>query len=170
MTLNKGERNMKTVKVIYGSTMGNTERAAQRIAALLGGTAVSVGQAAPADFAADLLVLGTSTWGLGDLQDDWASGLVKLDAAPLRDRTVALFGLGDQLSYATTYVDGMGALYDFVQARGARVVGRWPTDGYRHDTSKAVRDGAFVGLALDDDNDPGLAESRMAAWCAQLNG
>lgn len=160
---------MKTVKVIYGSTMGNTERAAQRIAELLGGKAVSIGQAEPADFAADLLVLGTSTWGLGDLQDDWAAGIAKLDAASLRDRTVALFGLGDQISYGTTYVDGLGELYDAVQARGARVVGQWPTDGYRHDASKAVREGAFVGLALDDDNDPSLTESRIRTWCATLS-
>jgi flavodoxin I len=159
---------MKTVKVIYGSTTGNTERAAQRIAAVLGGSAVPVGQAEPADFEAELLVLGTSTWGLGDLQDDWVAGLAKLGASSLRDRTVALFGVGDQLGYSTTYVDGMGELYDFVQARGARVVGRWPTDGYRHDASKAVREGAFVGLALDEDNDPSLTEARIAKWCEAL--
>ncbi|MDR2849725.1 MAG: flavodoxin [Verrucomicrobiota bacterium] len=159
---------MKTIKIIYGSTTGNTERAAQRIASVLGGTAVAVSQAAPADFTADVLVLGTSTWGLGDLQDDWSSALAQLDAAPLQGRTVALFGLGDQLGFGATYIDGVGELYDRVSARGARVIGRWPTDGYRHDESKAVRDGAFVGLALDDDNEPGKTESRIAAWTDTL--
>lgn len=159
---------MKTVNVIYGSTMGNTERAAQRIAEVLGGKAVAISAATPADFEADLLVLGTSTWGLGDLQDDWAAGLDKLKAAPLSGKAVALFGQGDQVSYSTTYLDGMGELYDIVQAGGARVIGTWPTDGYRHDESKAVRDGAFVGLALDDDNDSGLTDERIAKWCAAL--
>ena len=161
---------MKTVKVIYGSTTGNTERVAQRIAEVLGGSAVPVAQAVAADFEADLLVLGTSTWGLGDIQDDWADGLKKLEAAPLSGKAVALFGLGDQLSYSTTYVDGMGELYDAVQAHGACVVGSWPTEGYRHDESKAVRDGAFVGLALDDDNDGGQTEARIAKWCESLRG
>jgi flavodoxin, long chain len=161
---------MKTVKVIYGSTTGNTERAAQRIAEVLGGTAVAVGQAQAADFEADLLVLGTSTWGLGDIQDDWADGLKKLEAAPLSGKAVALFGLGDQTSYSTTYVDGMGELFDAVQARGARVVGQWPTEGYQFDESKAVRDGAFVGLALDDDNETAQTETRIAKWCESLRG
>ena len=161
---------MKTVKVIYGSMTGNTERAAQRIAEMLGGTAVAVGQAQASDFEADLLVLGTSTWGLGDIQDDWADGLKKLEAAPLGGKAVALFGLGDQLSYSTTYVDGMGELYDAVLARGAHVVGSWPTEGYRHDESKAVRDGAFVGLALDDDNDLSLTDARIAKWCEDMKG
>jgi flavodoxin I len=161
---------MKTVKVIYGSTLGNTEQAAKRIAALLGGSAVPIATAEPSDFEADLLVLGTSTWGLGDLQDDWAAGRAKLEAAPLSGKAVALFGQGDQVSYSTTYLDGMGELFDIVNARGASVVGGWPTDGYRHDESKAVRDGVFVGLALDDDNDSGQTASRIAAWCAQLKG
>ena len=161
---------MKTVKVIYGSTTGNTERVAQRIAEVLDGTAVPIAQAAAADFEADLLVLGTSTWGLGDIQDDWADGLKKLETASLSGRAVALFGLGDQLSYSTTFVDGMGELYDAVQKRGARVVGQWPTEGYRHDESKAVRDGAFVGLALDDDNDLNLTDARIAKWCEGLKG
>ena len=161
---------MKTVKVIYGSTTGNTERVAQRIVEVLGGTIVPVAQAAVADFEADLLVLGTSTWGLGDIQDDWADGLKKLEAAPLSGKAVALFGLGDQLGYSTTYVDGMGELYDAVLARGARVVGSWPKEGYRHDESKAVRDGVFVGLALDDDNELNLTEARIAKWCESLKG
>ena len=159
---------MKTVKVIYGSMTGNTERAAQRIAEMLGGTAVAVAQAAAADFEADLLVLGTSTWGLGDIQDDWADGLKKLETAPLSGKAVALFGLGDQTGYSTTYVDGLGELFDAVQARGARVVGQWPKEGYQFDESKAVRDGAFVGLALDDDNEFNLTEARIAKWCEGL--
>ena len=63
----------QSIKVIYGSTTGNTQRAAEAIAAGLGGTAVSAADAVPDDFKADLLILGSSTWGCGELQDDWQS-------------------------------------------------------------------------------------------------
>ncbi len=159
---------MKTITVIYGSTTGNTEQAAKAIAARLNGKAIAVRDAQPADFDVDLLILGTSTWGSGDLQDDWATDLGKLQAAPLRGRTVALFGLGDQCSFGASYLDGLAALYDTVVARGANVIGAWPIAGYQHEGSKAVRNGAFVGLALDDDNESSLTPARIAAWCDRL--
>ena len=36
---------------------------------------------------------------------------------------------------------------------GGKTVGYWPTDGYEHSESAAIRDGKFCGLALDDDNE-----------------
>ena len=63
----------QSIKVIYGSTTGNTQRAAEAIAAGLGGTAVSAADAVPDDFKADLLILGSSTWGCGELQEQTAS-------------------------------------------------------------------------------------------------
>lgn len=86
----------QSIKVIYGSTTGNTQRAGggdrRRTRA---GTAVSAADAVPDDFKADLLILGSSTWGCGELQDDWQSALPMLEAADLSGRKVALFGLGD---------------------------------------------------------------------------
>ena len=61
---------MADVKVIYGSSTGNTENAAQQIAGAFGTVAVNIAKAAAEDFDAPLLILGTSTWGLGELQDD----------------------------------------------------------------------------------------------------
>jgi flavodoxin I len=159
---------MKTIHVLYGSTTGNTKQAAQQIAALLNGRAIPIRDAQPADFNVDLIILGTSTWGIGDLQDDWSSELGKLKTAPLHGRTVALFGLGDQCAFSSSYLDGLGTLYDAVVAGGAHVIGAWPIEGYRHSESKAVRNGAFVGLALDDDNEAALTPQRIAAWCDAL--
>ena len=53
---------MSDVKVIFGSTTGCTEAAANIIAENFGTAAVNAANAAPADFQADLLILGTSTW------------------------------------------------------------------------------------------------------------
>ncbi len=47
-------------------------------------------------------------------------------------------------------------------------MGQWPTEGYDFDASKAVKNGQFVGLALDEDNQSELTESRITTWVAQL--
>ncbi len=157
------------VKVIFGSSTGNTESAANAIAGELGGEAVNVSSASAADIeGADLLVLGSSTWGVGDLQDDWEGSLTLLDSPALSDKKVALFGLGDQSGFGDSYIDAVGTLYDKVKAAGAEVIGSWSTDGYEHTGSTAERDGMFVGLALDDDNESGLTAERISTWCGQL--
>ena len=41
-------------------------------------------------------------------------------------------------------------------------------DGYDHTESKSIRDGKFVGMPFDEDNQYDLSEGRAKAWCAQL--
>ena len=158
----------QSIKVIYGSTTGNTQRAAEAIAAGLGGTAVSAADAVPDDFKADLLILGSSTWGCGELQDDWQSALPMLEAADLSGRKVALFGLGDAVGFADTYLNAMGEIGDIVKAAGGILIGAWESAGYPHSASTAEENGHFIGLALDDDNEPGETAGRIGRWCAQL--
>ncbi|MBN2642131.1 MAG: flavodoxin domain-containing protein [Victivallales bacterium] len=86
------------VKVIFGSTSGNTENAAGLIAAeFTEAELINVANATVADVeGADLLILGSSTWGIGDLQDDWAGNLEILDSPALKGAKVALFGIWGQ--------------------------------------------------------------------------
>ena len=160
------------IGIYYGSTTGNAQSAAEAIRDAFTGEEVaceSIADAQPDDLAGyDLLILGSSTWGDGELQDDWIAFLPKMDAIDLTGRKVALFGMGDQSGWADTYADAMGILYDKVIERGATVIGSWPTDGYEHSDSQAVRDGRFVGLALDDENQSGESPGRIAAWVADL--
>jgi flavodoxin I len=51
-----------------------------------------------------------------------------------------------------------------VTARGARVVGFWPSDGYDFIASKAEEDGEFVGLVLDQDSQKQLTDDRLETW------
>jgi len=62
----------------------------------------------------------------------------------------------------------MGILEERIAAQGGTTVGYWPADGYDFSASKALRDGKFVGLALDEDNQSDLTASRIATWAAQL--
>jgi len=159
---------MTKVRVIYGSSNGNTRAAAEHIAAELNGEAINIGAAKISDFDAELLILGTSTWGIGELQDDWIDGLVLLDNIDWQGKKAAFFGLGDQCGFSDTYIDGVRELYDRVIINHAAVVGRWSSAGYQHNSSKAEIDGEFVGLALDEDNQSDLTASRIKTWCRQL--
>jgi flavodoxin I len=161
---------MKKTVVIYGSSTGTCENIAERIAAKLGAEVLNVQDLnANVVDANDNLILGTSTWGAGELQDDWYDGVKVLKAANLTGKTIALFGCGDAESYSDTFVGGMGELYDAVKDSGARVIGAVDTDGYTFDDSSAVVDGKFVGLALDDVNEDDKTDARIEGWVAAIS-
>ena len=50
------------------------------------------------------------------------------------------------------------------------MMGATSTDGYDHTDSKAERDGKFVGLLCDEDNQYDMSEGRAQAWVEQLKG
>lgn len=158
-----------TVHVIYGSDSGRTKAAAGKIAAKLNGKVINISDATTADFeSCDLLVLGSPTYGEGDLQPDWETGVDLIAEADLTGKKVALFGLGDQNTYPDSFVDALGTLFDAVTERGAEVVGFTDTKGYEFEGSTAVRDGQFVGLVLDQDNQAAKSEKRIASWTSQI--
>ena len=166
---------MKKTVIIYGSTTGTCEGLASKIAAELGANsngAIDVVNVAKLDGSviegAENLILGTSTWGSGDLQDDWYDAIESLKGANLAGKTVAIFGCGDSLSYPDTFCGGMAELYNAAKAAGATVIGSVPTDGYTYLDSASIIDGRFVGLALDEDNESNKTDDRIAAWVAQL--
>ncbi|HAS51747.1 MAG TPA: hypothetical protein DCS21_08410, partial [Gammaproteobacteria bacterium] len=47
-------------------------------------------------------------------------------------------------------------------------IGSWPIDGYEFEKSKALRDGEFVGLVLDQDNQADLTDERIEEWLEQV--
>lgn len=164
---------MKKIGVFYGSSTGTCEDLANRIADKMGVSQSDVYSAdkLTADLVKeyDLLILGTSTWGDGELQDDWYDGVKVLKAADLSFKTVALFGCGDSESYCDTFCDGMGILYEDLKDSGCSFIGnKVSTDGYSYSSSIAVVDGAFVGLALDEVNESDKTAGRIDAWTAEL--
>jgi flavodoxin I len=114
------------------------------------------------------LILGTSTWGAGELQDDWYDGLPVLQNADLNGKNIALFGCGDCESYSDTFVGGIAELYNGIKDSGANFIGSVSTDGYTFDDSEAVVDGKFIGLPLDDINEDDKTESRIEEWIQQI--
>lgn len=163
---------MAKARIFYGSSTGNTQRIASLLKEQLGDLIESVTdieEASADDMAsAEALILGVSTWDDGQLQEHWEDFFPELDRMDLSGKTVALFGLGDSYGYSGEFVNALGTLYRKVVERGATVVGAWPTDGYDFEESNAVVDGQFVGLVIDEDNEAGLSDDRVARWADSI--
>jgi flavodoxin I len=170
---------MASIGLFYGSTNGHTAVIAQEIKrvlddryALPGGEVVELFDLAEfylADAAEfDRLILGVPTWNTGQLQRNWEAAIDELDELDLRGVRAALFGLGDQVGYPDSFGDALFFVADRLRSCGATLVGQWPVAGYTFNASWAMEDGRFLGLMLDEDNQPELTAGRLDAWLAQV--
>ena len=160
---------MANIGIFFGSDTGNTEKVAEKIATKLTLEAQDIaGNSSEIFDDYDLLILGTPTANYGEMQPDWDYFVPELEDADLNGKKVALFGLGDQVDYPDSFLDAMGELAEMVEEAGGELIGEWPTDGYEFNDSRAVKDGKFVGLALDEDRQPELTDDRIATWLASL--
>lgn len=161
---------MKKTVIIYGTSTGTCEDLAGRIGAKLGvDNIINVTDLDENVIAEnDNLILGTSTWGAGEMQDDWYDGIKVIKSADLSSKTVVLFGCGDSGSYPDTFVGGMAEIYNAVKTAGANVIGAVSTEGYTFDDSESVVDGKFVGLALDEVNEDDKTDERINAWVEEI--
>ncbi|SMF63902.1 flavodoxin I [Alteromonadaceae bacterium Bs31] len=165
---------MAEVGLFFGSDEGNTESVAYKIQAAFGEDMIDVLDVANVtqlEFANfEKLIFGIPTWDFGQIQSDWDDFWADLEEIDFSGKTVALFGLGDQFGYGDFFLDAMGMLHDVIVANGATVIGHWPTEGYEFDASKAklADQDVFVGLALDEDQQPELTGQRLYAWCQQV--
>lgn len=152
--------------IFYGSSLGNTQFVAEKIHALLPqADCLPVNDLTVSQILKyDNIILGTSTWGVGNLQDDFELFVDLLLSLDMSEKTFALFGLGDQQTYPDTFCNGMGKLYHLLNDKGWKVVGRTSVEGYDFSESEAQDGDEFVGLALDEDNEPDLTDVRIAQW------
>lgn len=157
--------------IFYGSSTGMTAEVAQEIATKLGVDSADVHDVAKTspdvvgDY--DTLILGSSTWGAGDLQDSWYDFLDGLEVLDLKGKKIALFGCGDE-TMSDTFCGALGILYSRLQITGASFIGYFPADCYDFTESPAFIDGVYVGLLLDNINKEELSADRINDWCAQV--
>jgi len=163
----------KKIGLFYGTTTGTTESIAETIKEMLGSDIVDlydISEVELEDFSEyEYLIIGCSTWNLGELQSDWDSFFESLDEIDFDGKTVAYFGPGDQIGYGDSFQDAIGMLEEKISSLGGTTVGYTSTKGYDFNESKAVRDNnQFCGLAIDEDNQSNLTEERIIAWVEQL--
>lgn len=162
------------IGLFYGSTTCYTEMVAEKIQALIGPEYVALHNlkdtplTAMADY--DILILGLSTWDFGEIQEDWEAHWPEINQVDLSGKTIALYGMGDQLGYAEWFQDALGMLHHEISKQQVKRVGFWPNQGYDFIASKAVTsDGEwFYGLALDDENQYEQTDERLAQWVEQI--
>ncbi|MEM6486096.1 MAG: flavodoxin [Pseudomonadota bacterium] len=161
------------IGMVIGSTTGNTEDAAELIRAELAGRVEEVHNVQGMELEDmtqyDVLLVGIPTWDIGQLQEDWERRLMDVANLDFEEKQVAFFGDGDQFGYPDNFQDAMGILRELFMACGAKAdIGHWPADDYDYQESRGVLNGKFVGLALDDLQQPEKSEERIRGWVSQL--
>ncbi|CDH46147.1 MAG: flavodoxin [Candidatus Competibacteraceae bacterium] len=163
---------MAKIGLFYATDTGNTRKVAKIIKKQFDEGEVAlhnVKDASAEDMAQySALIFGTPTLGDGELPETLTEFLPALDGVDWASKTVALFGLGDQQGYPDEFVDALGIFYKKLKKKGATLIGSWAVDGYEFNKSKAVVNGEFVGLVLDQDNQADLTEERLEEWLEQV--
>lgn len=164
---------MEKIGLFYGSDTGNTEEVAEKIQEILGEDRIDLYdmyEAKKEQFDQyEKLIFGLSTWHDGQLQSDWETYFEEFKSIDFTGKTIAFFGLGDQYVYAEYFIDGIGTIAEVVIENGGNIIGKWPSKGYDHTESKAeMEEGLFIGLALDQDNQPEETDDRLDTWIEQI--
>ena len=164
---------MSKIGLFYGPEGGNVEKVAKIIAEKINTAEVEVIKVKEieADVVAQysniimgISTLGRHTWSSNNTGNDWDVFLPKLNGLNLKDKKVALFGLGDHIAYADFFVDSMGDLANAIEKTGAELIGSVSDEGYEFNESRAFVDGKFIGLPLDEDFESDLTEERIEKW------
>jgi len=162
------------IGLFYGSTTCYTEMSAEKIQAAFNEGEIELHNLKDVPLSNclsyDILMFGISTWDYGELQEDWEAQWEDLHDINLEGKIIALYGMGDQIGYTDWFQDALGMLHQVVTENGGYTVGYWPNEGYEFAASKALTEDKtqFIGLALDEDNQYDLTESRIEQWCQQV--
>lgn len=161
---------MNKIAILYGTSGGSVETVAKQLQDLFEGEAdifnvLDVSLTEIVDY--PYIVVGTSTTGIGDLQDDWEGFLPSFAKIDFTGKKVAIFALGDSASYSTSFAESMKVVYDELYDK-VEIVGQVPDEGYTYDDSTAVEDGVWIGLPIDEDNEYDMTEERVEKWVELL--
>lgn len=158
------------IGIFYGSTTGKTQEICEKIAAKLGDCELfDVAKAKKEDLARfKNLILASATYGDGDLQTDWEDFAKDCSSDDFAGKVVAIVGLGDQDTYSDTFGDSIWLLAELAQK--ATLIGQTKNENYEFSGSRALKNGEFMGLLIDEDNQSEQTEARIAAWVESVRG
>ena len=169
---------MSKTAIFFGPLKGAVNRVANKLKETIGEDKVvliPVNTASVADIEKyDKIIFGMSTvgkdtWDSTYSNNDWAKFLPEIGKTRYEGKTIAIFGLGDHVTYAATFVDHIAVLARELTKNGAVLTGQVSTDGYEFDESEAVVDGQFLGLPIDEDFEPELTDERVEKWVKQIS-
>jgi flavodoxin I len=163
---------MKTA-IIYSFNTTKSKKAAEKIMDAFGKDKIEALNAeeitAEKFLSYDFLILSLPTWFDGELPNYWDEFVPELEDLDLKEKTFALYGLGNQKEYPENFGDAVGIMADILENAGGKLIGFTSTEGYEFEQSLAVRENQFMGLMLDQDTQPKQSAKRIKDWIAQLN-
>ncbi len=170
---------MAKVGLFYGTQTESTKIEAEAIWKELGGDSaaelIDISRSEISDFARfEYIIIGCPTWNVGQLQRDWETFYDELGDIDFTSKKVAYFGPRDHVGYSDSFkrtspsFEAVGILEERISKHGGTTVGYWPAEGYEFTESKGFRDGKFIGLPLDEDNESDVTDERIKTWVAQL--
>lgn len=168
---------MSKTAIFFGPLDGSVHRVAKKVRDEIGADKIEMVPVKDAS-AADLekydktifgiSTVGSETWHSTYSNADWGKFLPEVSKVRYEGKTLAIFGLGDHVTYARTFVDHIGLLANALKKNGAELVGKVPTDEYEYEDSKAIEDDKFMGLPVDEDFEPELTDERVKKWVGQI--
>jgi flavodoxin I len=168
---------MSKIGLFFGPLKGSVHRVAEKVKAALGEQNVdmiSVNDAVLSDLEKyDLIIFGISTvgketWDSNYSNTDWSKFFPNISKVDFSGKTVAIFGLGDHITYSSYFVNAVGVLAKDLMKNGANIVGKVDPSGYEFDDSEAIFDGMFIGLPIDEDFESELTDERIANWITSI--
>lgn len=169
---------MSKIVIFFGPENGSVHRVVKSLAKKIENQKpdlILVSEATAADLARyDMIIFGISTVGRDTWDQkfgnvDWARFMPTVSSFDFTGKKVAIFGLGDHITYAYHFVNSMGILAKIIVKNGGQLLGKVSPDGYTFQDSEAIEGGQFLGLPIDEDFEPELTEGRLDAWVSQLN-
>ncbi len=168
---------MEKIAVFFGPKSGAVHRVAKLVAARIGNKEselIPISEATVEDLKRyDKIIFGISTigrdtWDQKFSNTDWTNFFPVVSNFDFTGKKVAIFGLGDHITYAYHFVDSMGQLAKKVIANGGQLLGKVSPEGYTFQDSEALAGGEFVGLPVDEDFESDLTDERVTNWVNQL--
>lgn len=168
---------MKKIGLFYGPLGGSTERVAKKVATALGNENVDLipvkdSKATDVEKYKNVIfgmsTIGKETWESDKPANDWDIFLPEVEKVDYSNKVIAMFGLGDQISYDLHFVDALGIVAEKILPKGANIVGRVDVEGYDIRESKALIDGKFIGLPVNEDFESELTDERVNNWVEKL--
>lgn len=164
---------MSKTGIVYSFNSTKTAKAAEKIKEAFGSD-FNIIQVNAEELTEELflsftnLILGVPTWFDGELPNYWDEFVPALEDLNLKGKTIAIFGLGNQVEYPENFGDAVGIMGELVQERGAKLVGFTSAEGYNYESSRAFTDGKFMGLLLDQETQPRQSKERIENWVKDI--
>ncbi len=169
---------MKKIGLFFGPTGGNCNNVANKIVKKLGEENVDLIPVKGLNHTEvekyDYIIFGISSlgrdaWENDDYKRDWDEFLPEFSKIDFTGKTVAAFGLGNQITYPDHFAESLGYLAKELKNKGVELVGEFSNEDFDFKESSALKEnGNFYGLVVDEDNEPEKTDARIDKWLPEI--